>query len=211
MLKGSDIQSGPVRAFDADTTCDFEPMPRFARSFALTATALLLALGTAPDASAQTPAGAKKPELRVAIVDLNVALNNSEAGKRSKRILLTDKDQMEDELKAQESDLKKRAEDLKNNVLLTEAARAQKEGELKDLERKLRDAVQKAQKELQDKERRYTESIFSELKTVIGVVAKEENFDIVLERNASQVILFSQFDLVDITSKVIVRYDNIQN
>ena len=157
-------------------------------------------------AQAKTP----KTSFRIAVVDLNAALNNSEAGKRSKRILLTDKDQMEDALKAQEADLKKRSEDLKSNVLLTESARAQREAELKDLERKLREAVQKAQKELQDKERRYTETIFSELKTVIGVVAKEENFDVVLEKNASQVILFSQYDMVDITEKVIARYDTIQ-
>lgn len=188
-------------------------MPIFVRATALAATALALFLGMAPALSAQATQGgaaAGKPELRIAVVDLNAALNNSEAGKRSKRILLTDKDQMEGDLKAQESDLKKRADDLRNNVLLTEAARAQKEGELRELERKLRDAVQKAQRELQDKERRYTESIFSELKTVIGLVAKEEKYDIVLERGASQVILFSQFDFVDITDKVIARYDTIQ-
>jgi outer membrane protein len=184
-------------------------MRRFARAVAWLALIAAVSGYAAPTARAQGNAGGKAG-LKIGVVDLNAALNNSEAGKRSKRILLTDKDQMEDELKAQESDLKKKSEDLKNNVLLTEAARAQKEGELKDLERRLREAVQKAQRELQDKERRYTESIFSELKTVIGVVAKEEKFDVVLEKNASQVILFSQYDLLDITDRVIAKYDNIQ-
>ena len=104
----------------------------------------LLAAIFVPAILAQAPAAARSPAsgIRIGVVDLNAALNNSEAGKRSKRILLTDKEQMEDELKAQESDLKKRADDLKNNVLLTESAKAQREIELKDLERKLRDAVQ---------------------------------------------------------------------
>jgi outer membrane protein len=172
------------------------------------AAALLIALLGWQGAAAQ--GNARSNAFRIAVVDLNAALNNSEAGKRSKRILLTDKDQMEDELKAQESDLKKRAEDLKNNIMLTENARAQRESELKELERKLRDAVQKAQKELQDKERRYTETIFSELKTVINLIAKEESYDVVLEKSASQVILFSKYDMVDVTDKVIRRYDTIQ-
>jgi outer membrane protein len=188
-------------------------MRRLARIILRSAAVTALALSFVPSVSAQTTpgSGAGKGPIKIAVVDLNTALNNSEAGKRSKRILLTDKDQMEDELKAQEADLKKRADDLKNNVLLTEAARAQKESELRDAERKLRDSVQRAQKELQDKERRYTESIFSELKTVIGVVAKDQGYDVVLEKNASQVILFSQFELVDITDRVITRYDTIQN
>jgi len=188
-------------------------MQRLVQAAVLCAAGFAFSLLIASTVNAQASQTAKPPAkgaLRVAVVDLNQALNLSEAGKRSKRILLTDKDQMEDELKAQEASLKQRADELKNNVLLTESARAQKENEIRDLERKLREAVQKAQKELQDKERRYTESIFSELKTVIGVVAKAESYDVVLEKNASQVILFSLFDLVDITDKVIARYDNIQ-
>jgi outer membrane protein len=182
-------------------------MAGFARPLILLAVSLPLLLPLGQEADAQS---ARKAAFRIAVVDLNQALNNSEAGKRSKRILLTDKDQMEDSLKAQEAAYKKQSEDLRNNLLLTDAARAQREAELKESERKLRDAVQKAQKELQDKERRYTETIFGELKTVIGLIAKEETFDVVLEKGASQVILFSQYDMVDITDKVISRYDSFQ-
>ena len=181
--------------------------PRWRVILALTAIAPALA-GWAGMAAAQ---GGAKAALKVAVVDMNAALNNSEAGKRSKKILLADKDQMEDSLKAQETELKQRAEDLKNNLLLNEQAKAQREGELRDLDRKLREAVQKAQKDLQEKERRYTEAIFSEIKTVIGLIARDEKFDLVLERSASQVILFSEFQMTDITDKVIARYNTIQS
>jgi len=191
----------PVRA----PRRDFEP--RWRVILALTAIAPALA-GWAGMAAAQ---GGAKAALKVAVVDMNAALNNSEAGKRSKKILLADKDQMEDSLKAQETELKQRAEDLKNNLLLNEQAKAQREGELRDLDRKLREAVQKAQKDLQEKERRYTEAIFSEIKTVIGLIARDEKFDLVLERSASQVILFSEFQMTDITDKVIARYNTIQS
>ena len=148
--------------------------------------------------------------LRIAVVDLNTALNESEAGKRSKKILRADKAQMESELKAKETSLKEAREVLDNNILLTGAARAEREGELRNMERQLRNAVQQAQKELQDKERRYTETIFNELKTVINLVSKEDGWDIVLEKASSQVILYSSFEMEDITDKVIERYKQIQ-
>lgn len=148
--------------------------------------------------------------LRIAVVDLNTALNESEAGKRSKKILRADKAQMESELKAKETSLKEAREELDNNILLTGAARAEREVELRNMERQLRNAVQQAQKELQDKERRYTETIFNELKTVINLVSKEDGWDIVLEKASSQVILYSSFEMEDITKKVIERYKQIQ-
>ena len=148
--------------------------------------------------------------LRIAVVDLNTALNESEAGKRSKKILRADKAQMESELKAKETSLKDAREELDNNILLTGAARAEREVELRNMERQLRNAVQQAQKELQDKERRYTETIFNELKTVINLVSKEDGWDIVLEKASSQVILYSSFEMEDITDKVIERYKQIQ-
>ena len=149
--------------------------------------------------------------LRIAVVDLNRALNESQAGKRSKKILLADKSQMESELKTEESELIKLSKELKSNLLLSDKARQQREAELAKRERELRNAVKKAQQELQNKERRYTESIFTELKTVIGLVSREEKWDIVLEKQASQIVLFTTFDMDDITDKVISRYDTIQN
>ena len=168
--------------------------------------ALLACAFTNVSAAADPPKG----NFKIAIVDMNSALNNSEAGKRSKKILLADKDQMEDALKAQEADLKQKIDDLKNNLLLNEQARNARETELRELDRKLRDAVQKAQKDLQEKERRYTDVIFTEIKTVIGLVARDEKFDFVLERSASQVILFTELQLTDITEKVIAKYNAIQ-
>lgn len=154
---------------------------------------------------------AQEGGLRIAVVDLNRALNESQSGKRSKKILLADKGQMESELKTEENELIKLSNELKSNLLLSAEARKQREAELATRERELRDAVKRAQLDLQNKERRYTESIFSELKTVIGLVSREDKWDIVLEKQASQVVLYTTFDMDDITDKVISRYDTIQN
>lgn len=154
------------------------------------------------------PAPAKGLEgLKIGVVNINEALNKSAAGERSKGILLASKSQLESELKSREDELKKKHEDLQNNIMLTKDARAAREQELRDEEHKLRKDVQDAQRQLQDKERKLTESIFIELRTVIEAIAKDEQYDLILEQNAAHVILFSKAKFDDLTSKVIERYN----
>jgi outer membrane protein len=154
------------------------------------------------------PAPAKGLEgLKIGVVNINQALNQSAAGERSKGILLASKSQLENELKAKEQALKKKHEELQNNIMLTKEARDAKERELRDQEQQLRKDVQDAQRELQEKEHKLTESIFIELRTVIEAIAKEENYDLVLEQNAASVILFSRAKFDDLTEKVIERYN----
>jgi len=149
-------------------------------------------------------------ELKIGIVNMNRAINTSEAGERSKKILLATKSQKENELKAKEAQFRKLVEDSRTNMMLSDAAKQQKEKELRDKESDLRQEVQSAQHDLQDQERKLTDSIFTELKAVVGLVAKEKHFDLVLEQAASQVVLFSQFKMDDITDEVVDRYNKIQ-
>lgn len=148
--------------------------------------------------------------LKIGVVNINQALNKSEAGERSKNILLAAKGQLESELKSKEADLNAKREALKNNMMLTPKARQAKEQELQDMEQSLRRDVQKAQHELQERERKLTESIYVELRTVIESIAREEKYDLVLEKNAANVILFATAKLEDLTDKVIKRYNKFK-
>lgn len=156
------------------------------------------------------PTRAAPGDLRIAVVNMNRAINSSESGERSKKILLASKSQKENELKAKEAQLRKMVEDARANMMLSDAAKQQKEKELRDRENDLRQEVQNAQRDLQEQERKLTDSIFVELKTVIAVLAQERKYDLVLEQAASQVVLFSQFKFDDITDEVIDRYNKIQ-
>lgn len=145
--------------------------------------------------------------LKIGVVDLNRALNNSKSGKRSKNILLASKNQKQIDLKAKEQDLKKKRDRLKNNIMLKPAVRAVREKELRKQSVALRREFRVAQRELQVRERKLTESIYLELKTVIAEIGKKEKFNLILEKNTSQLILFSSKKFEDITVKVIKRYD----
>jgi Skp family chaperone for outer membrane proteins len=149
--------------------------------------------------------------LKIGVVNLNLALNRSQAGERSQSILLASKNQIENEIKAKEADLKKKLDSLKNNIMLTEEARSKQQKELRTQQRALAKKVREAQRELQAKERKLTGSIVIELKTVINEIAKEENLDIVLDKNFFEnVILYSKVEEHDITKKVIARYNKFQ-
>ena len=154
------------------------------------------------------PLSAKGLEgLKIGVVNVNQALNESSAGERSKNILLASKSQLENELKAKEEDLKKKRDELQNNIMLTKEARDNRERDLQAQENQLRQDVQNAQRDLQERERKLTESIFIELRTVIDAIGKEEKYDVILEQNAANVILFSSQKFDDLTHRVIERYN----
>jgi len=145
--------------------------------------------------------------IEIGMVDLNEALNQSEAGIRSKNILERRGRQKQKEFKLEESAIRKLAEDLRNNPLLTPKAKVDKERELIERQQKLREQVRNFEQEIRLEERRITESIFREIKTVIRKISIKEKLDLVLEKNAAQIILYMNKDTLDLTQKVIDGYN----
>ncbi len=145
-------------------------------------------------------------EIKIGIVDLQKALNESEAGKQAKKDL-------EEIIKAKQKliDQKgKEIEKLKEEIdkqasVLSEKALRQKQDEL---DRKMRDYkrfVQDAQDEVKRKEAQLTEEILKELRKVIDEIGKKENFTLILEK-VEGVVLYTD-ETVDITQKVIETYN----
>ena len=148
--------------------------------------------------------------IEIGVVDLNEALNQSESGIRSKNILERRGRQKQQEFKLEESELRKIAEDLRNNPLLAPKAKADKQQELITRQQQLREKVRAFEQELRLEERRLSETIFKELKTVIRSISINEKLELVLEKNAAQVILYMKEDTTDITQKVIDEYNALK-
>jgi outer membrane protein len=155
-------------------------------------------------ASAQTAAAA---DLRIAVVNVNKAVNESEAGKRSKKVLQDSFSRRENDLKAKEASLRKMVEDVRTNMMLSEAAKADKEKEFRAKEGEFRQEVQSAQRDLQEQERKMTDTIVVEIKRIVGLIAAEKKYDLVVEQAAIQVLLYTTFKPEDITAEVIDRYN----
>ena len=148
--------------------------------------------------------------IEIGVVDLNEALNQSEPGIRSKNILERRGRQKQQEFKLEESELRKLADDLRNNPLLAPKAKEDKQQELITRQQQLREKVRAFEQEMRLEERRLSESIFKELKTVIRSISINEKLDLVLEKNAAQVILYMKEDTTEITQKVIDEYNALK-
>ena len=148
--------------------------------------------------------------IEIGVVDLNEALNQSESGIRSKNILERRGRQKQQEFKLEESELRKIADDLRNNPLLAPKAKAGKQQELITRQQQLREKVRAFEQEMRLEERRLSEAIFKELKTVIRSISINQKLDLVLEKNAAQVILYMKEDTTDLTQKVIDDYNTLK-
>ena len=149
--------------------------------------------------------------LDIGVVDLNRALNESEEGMRSKNLLESRGRQKQQEFKVEEEELMQIAEDLRNNPLLTPKAKQEKEQELQNRQRILREKVRRFEQELRLEERKLTEAIFKDLKAAIRTVSQRNEYDLVLEKNAAQVILYMKEETTDLTQKIIDYYNSLKH
>lgn len=144
--------------------------------------------------------------LKVGIVDLFRALNESEAGKKAKtdlEVMIKSKQTVIDEkgkkLEALKVDLEKQA------AIISAEARKSKEEELERLARDFQRVVADSQAEVKKKEGELTGGIIKDLRDVINKIAQEEGYSLILER-AEGLVLYAVKPL-DITDKVIKRHN----
>jgi outer membrane protein len=149
-------------------------------------------------------------DLKIGYVDLRVALNESEPGKKAKgelessiktkQVAIDEKGKAIEKLKA---DFEKQAS------VLSAEARKTKEEEIERMMRDYQRFVQDAQADVKKREDKFTESIVKELRDIIEKVGREENYALILE-NVEGIILFSRKDL-DITDRIIKRYNELRS
>jgi outer membrane protein len=151
-------------------------------------------------------AGAAAQQLKIGYVDLQRALNESEAGKKAKERFKVQVDKLQGDLKKQKDQLDSMKDQLekKASVMKPDEARNLQ----KDYERKLRDFERNykdSQGELQQKDNELTVELLKELQGVIEEFGKEGGYSIILEQSSSSV-LYGAPDL-DLTDQVIARYN----
>lgn len=143
-------------------------------------------------------------DTKIGFVDMQKAVQSSDAGKKAKSELEGEFEKKKKELQKREADLKKMGEDLeKKKSVLSEEALGKKQGEFQEEMMKYREIVQKSQLEIQKKEHDLTQPILDKMKKVIEKVAKEKGYNMVLENNA--MVLYTDKSS-DITEDVIKAF-----
>jgi len=145
-------------------------------------------------------------DIKVGVVDLIKALNESESGKKAKT-------ELEGLIKSKQATLDEKSKNIekmkgeleKQASILSAEARKAKEDELERMIREYQRMVADSQGEVKKKENDYTAGIVKELRVIIEKIGKDEGYTVILEK-AEGIVLFSKENL-DITDTVIKKYN----
>lgn len=144
-------------------------------------------------------------ETKLGYIDMQRALNGSEAGKEAKEQLATRVKKYQDEINVKQDDLKRLKDELeKQGMLLSETARAAKE---KDYQNKLKDFqrfTKDAQDELQGKDEEFTRKILEGMEKVIQEYGRKNGYTFIFVKN--EAMLFVD-DKADLTEEVLKLYN----
>jgi len=144
--------------------------------------------------------------LKIGYVDLQRALNESEAGKKAKVSFKSEVDRMEQSLEKRKSEVEKLKDELeKKGLLLREEERDTLE---RDYRQKLRDfqrLYDDSQQELKIKDQALTGRILEELRQIIQEMGEQGSYTVILEGNNTVVLYGAK--AIDLTDSVIRTYN----
>jgi outer membrane protein len=141
-------------------------------------------------------------ELKVAVVDMQRALNESEAGKKAKDQVKAKFEKAQDQLKRQRDELDKARDDFdKKALVLKEEQRRdmEKEFELKSLDFKRK--YEDFQRDLKRTDAELTSGIVEQLYGIVAEYGQQKGHTLVLEASGGVLLYFDKS--VDITDEVI--------
>jgi outer membrane protein len=161
---------------------------------------VLASMGAASLAFAQNPT-------KLGYVDLQRALNESDAGKKAKEEFKVQVDKLQASLKKQKDDIDSMKEQLeKKSLVMKEEERNNLEEEyrrkLRDFERNYKDS----QADLQRKDNELTGAIIKDLQEVIRAYGERENYLFILENTSSAVLYGAKG--ADLTDEIIRQYNS---
>lgn len=168
--------------------------PRFSRHVISLVVALLLA-AHAPRAFAQ---------VRIAVVDLQRAMTETDDGRRAKRRLKRLFDERQEELERRQTELRELSEQAQAPGLSDESRRERAENvQRKALE--LQQLYVQYQRELAEKEAELTSEIVARMEQILRRLGQAEGYTLIVERSQGGVV-FAPTNL-DLTDVVIQRYE----
>ena len=146
---------------------------------------------------------------KIGYVDLQRALNESEAGKKAKEEFKVQVDKLQGQLKRQKDDIDSLKDQLeKKSLVMKEEERGNLEDDyrkkLRDFERNYKDS----QADLQKKDNELTGGIIKDLQEIIHAYGEREGYTLILEATSSAVLYGAKS--ADLTDEVMRAY-NVQH
>ena len=145
---------------------------------------------------------------KLAVVDIQKILNDSEAGKKAKVDLETLIKSKQAHIDEQGNAIEKMKIDIEKQAsVLSADARKAKEDEMEKKIREYRRLVQDSQAELKKKEGELTEAILREINEMVNKIGETEGYSVILEKGT---VVYSD-KRMDITDTVIKNFDELKS
>ncbi len=146
-------------------------------------------------------------QLKIGLVDFQVALNEVEAGKRAKAGLKAQFDAKQKSLEAKQNQLKQLKDTLEGQkAALSADAMRQKEAEYRDIFMDLQKTLATYRNEMATKEAELTQSIITKLRVVVSEIGQKESFNLIFEKSGEAVLYAPSAQ--DITQKVVQAFNS---
>ena len=146
-------------------------------------------------------------KLKIGYVDLQEALNTSEAGKKAKEMMKSDVDVLQKDIDKKKAELDKMSAELeKQAYLLSEDTKVKKEKEFQEKAKELQRFFQDAQERLQEKDQQFMRKIVTELREIIFTIGQEKGYSMILEQGEINILYADK--TMDLTSEVVRRYND---
>ena len=139
--------------------------------------------------------------LRVAVIDMNKILNDSQAGQAAKKKMEARYEELKKKIDGTQEEARKIKEEIdKQKVMLGKEKLKEKEDALQAKINELRQMTQDGEQEMQARQTELTREVLKAVQAKIEVVVKADKLDLVLEKSAG-VVHFNPS--MDISSKVL--------
>ena len=134
--------------------------------------------------------------IRIAVVDVNKVLNQSEAGKAAKKKMEARYEELKKSIDAKQEEAKKLKDEIdKQKLMLGKEKLKEKEDALQAKIIELRKLTQEGEREMQGRQGELTREILKQIEGHIETVVKAEKYDLVLERSAGVVHVAESMDI----------------
>jgi outer membrane protein len=143
--------------------------------------------------------------LRVAVIDVNKILNESEAGQAAKKKMEARYEELKKTIDAKQEEARKIKEEIdKQKVMVGKEKLKEKEDALQAKVNELRQLTQDGEREMQGRQGELTREVLKSVEKNVDVVVKADKLDLVLEKSAG-VVHFNES--MDITKRVLALVD----
>jgi len=140
-------------------------------------------------------------DLKLGYIDMQRALNTSEAGKEAKEQLAARVKKYQEEINVKQEEIKKLKDELeKQGMLLSESSRASKEKDYQQRLKEFQRFTKDAQEELQGKDEEFTRKILEGMEKIIQEFGRKNGYTFIFVKNEG--MLFAD-DKADVTEEVL--------